>query len=415
MNCQIIAEKLPNTTRKILFLMANLSFRLIPGRQKSSGEFGIYLAISHKNQTRYISTGLSVSNESQFQNGKACRCKNSSAINNRLSELLHEFHTRLYKLNIDDYADCTSLKDALLGRNKSEYATQLTLTKLMSSRISKLKNEGRTNYARMNQDSLKVYERILGDLPVCKLTRNHIVKLDSEMKSAGLSTGSRQIRMAHLKAAISEAITDRIVKFEDHPFSGFKTPAPGLKQTDLTLDDFLKLRDADLKSTRASFARDIFLLSFYLGGINLVDLLEADLSRDEIRYSRKKTRNKKNGNSETTFTIPTPARAIIKKYAPNGKFIWPGKSDRYVIIISYLNNCFAMLRKELGISPLSYYSARHTFAQFAFEVGTPLEVVEYLLGQTVKSNRPIYNYVRVMTRHADFAIQNVLDYTNRIE
>ena len=74
-----------------------------------------------------------------------------------------------------------------------------------------------------------------------------------------------------------------------------------------------------------------------------------------------------------------------------------------------------MLRKETGITPLSYYSARHTFAQFAFEVGTPLEVVEYLLGQSMKTNRPIFNYCRVMKKQADTAMRKIIDYTEHPE
>lgn len=62
-------------------------------------------------------------------------------------------------------------------------------------------------------------------------------------------------------------------------------------------------------------------------------------------------------------------------------------------------------------SNISFYSARKTFAQFAFDLGIRTEIVEYCLGQSMKENRPIYNYVRVMKRQADAAIQMVIDYT----
>jgi hypothetical protein len=44
-------------------------------------------------------------------------------------------------------------------------------------------------------------------------------------------------------------------------------------------------------------------------------------------------------------------------------------------------------------------------------IGVKTVIIEYCVGQTVKSNRPIYSYVRVMQRQADMAIRKVIDYT----
>lgn len=393
--------------------MANLNFRILPHRKRAGNKIGIYLAVSHLRETRYISTEFEIDDISQFENGRVCHCKDADIVAKRMEYLMSEFKERLSKLNPEDFKTCAELKEALMKSPQNPALT--TLEKLMKVRISQLKDEGRDNYAHMNEDSLKVFKNILGDVLICDLSRAHIRQLSTEMQKQGLSNGSRQMRLAHLKAAINEAISDRIVKYEDHPFTGFKMPSSGRKQTDLTITDFIKLRDAVLISGRAQFARDLFLLSFYLGGINLVDLLEVDLSREELRYSRKKTRNKKNGDAETVFTIPKATQKIIRKYAPDGKFIWPGKTGKYDTMIAYLNNCFGVLRKETGITPLSYYSARHTFAQFAFEVGIPLEVVEYLLGQSMKTNRPIFNYCRVMKKQADKATQKIIDFTEHPE
>lgn len=393
--------------------MANLNFRILPHRKRAGNKIGIYLAVSHLRETRYISTEFEIDDISQFENGRICHCKDADIVAKRMDYLMSEYKERLSKLNPEDFKTCAELKEALMIKPKN--VALITLDELIKDRISRLKEEGRDNYARMHEDSRKVFNRILGEISICDLTRSHVRRLSTEMQKQGLSNGSRQMRLAHLKATINEAITERVVKYEDHPFTGFKMPSAGRKQTDLTIDDFLKLRDAKLISIRARFARDIFLLSFYLGGINLVDLLEVDLSRDELRYSRKKTRNKKNGDTETVFTIPKATRGIIRKHAPNGKLIWPGKCERYDVVIAYLNNCFGMLRKETGICPLSYYSARHTFAQFAFEVGTPLEVVEYLIGQSMKTNRPIFNYCRVMKKQADTAIRKIIDFTEHPE
>lgn len=56
-----------------------------------------------------------------------------------------------------------------------------------------------------------------------------------------------------------------------------------------------------------------------------------------------------------------------------------------------------------------YYSARKSLVQHGFELGVSLEVLEYSIGQSMKRNRPIFNYVRIMRTHADAAMRMILD------
>ena len=50
--------------------------------------------------------------------------------------------------------------------------------------------------------------------------------------------------------------------------------------------------------------RDIFMLTYYLGGINLRDLLAYDFkNKNDMRYVRHKTSNSKKGENEIVFTL----------------------------------------------------------------------------------------------------------------
>ena len=389
--------------------MATLNYKILPARRKSSGKLGIYLALTHKKEVRYISTEFEIEDDSQFENGRVCYRKDAAIMNKRMAYVLSEYMEKLSRIDLRAFATCARLKDELLKPEEEEMT--MTLEELMDGRIARFTKEGRTNYARMHKDSKKVILLFLGNPFIGYLTRADVKLLYLRMQEHGYSAGSMQMRLAHLKAAINEAVENRWVKYEDHPFAGFKMPAPGVRLMDVTVEDFQKIRDLKTSSKRIGFARDMFLLSFYLGGINLVDLLEVDLSGEELCYQRAKTRNKKAGDKQTMFRIPEEAKPLIKAYAPNGKLVWPGKRD-YQLRIAYINNCFSLLKKEVGIKgQFSYYSGRKTFAQFAFMVGVKTEVIEYCVGQSVKSNRPIYNYVRVMQRQADTAIRKVIDYT----
>jgi hypothetical protein len=86
--------------------------------------------------------------------------------------------------------------------------------------------------------------------------------------------------------------------------------------------------------------------------------------------------------------------------------------DRLNIIDTNLRNIAA----DLGITrKVSFYTARKSFVQHGFELGIPLETLEYCIGQSMKANRPIFNYVRIMKQHADLAIKQILEQLHKKE
>ena len=62
-----------------------------------------------------------------------------------------------------------------------------------------------------------------------------------------------------------------------------------------------------------------------------------------------------------------------------------------------------------------YYTARKSFVQHGFDLGISLEVLEYCIGQSMKSSRPIFNYLKIMRNHADNAIRLIIDNLNEKE
>ena len=180
-----------------------------------------------------------------------------------------------------------------------------------------------------------------------------------------------------------------------------------------SIDEIKKIRDLKIEKTKTgiSAARDIFMLSYYLGGINMVDLLEIDFSRmDEVRYTRKKTANTKRGERIICFSIPPEAIPILKKrVGKNGKLDF-GFNYTYDNFRKYMGKCIKIISEKCGIEKrICYYSTRMSFAQHGFESGIATEVLEYLIGQSMKTNRPLYNYIKVMKKQADVAIRIILD------
>ena len=163
---------------------------------------------------------------------------------------------------------------------------------------------------------------------------------------------------------------------------------------------------------------DLFCLSFYLGGINLIDLLQVNFKgTDTLEYVRVKTRNTVVGTRTISFSIPEPAKVIIDRWMNRntGKLDF-GYKFSYPNFSRYLTRSLAALAKELGITEkVVYYSARKSFAQYASEIGIPDGIIDYCLGHSDKSKGVIRYYTKVRQKQADMAISRVIDYVDNPE
>ena len=87
-----------------------------------------------------------------------------------------------------------------------------------------------------------------------------------------------------------------------------------------------------------------------------------------------------------------------------------GKYKTYVSCYNTLTRKMKVLKTVAGVTHnLTLYSARKSFVQHGYDLGIPLSTLEYCIGQSMKEDRPIFNYVSIMKKHADKAIREILD------
>lgn len=204
------------------------------------------------------------------------------------------------------------------------------------------------------------------------------------------------------------------MKYEEHPFLNYSISSSPIRELDIDIDTLNKIRLAKPKEKRLRVAQDLFLLSFYLGGINLIDLLSIDFQKDKIEYVRTKSRNTTQGIRTISFSIPKEAKEISIKWMDKktGRLDF-GYKYSYPNFSRYLSRSLDKLVKSLGITEkVIFYSARKSFAQYASEIGIPDGVIDYCLGHSDKSKGVIRYYTKVKQQQADIAISRVIDYVN---
>lgn len=394
--------------------MARLSFVIVPSRANSDGSHTIRLKITNVNTTRYILTKYKIGSEKQFQNGKVVKHPQAAAINQKLNIMLGEYETLLSSMAAPR-ATATEIKNFLeqprfVGELISEYAKKY---------IRELQENGQTSYARNMGYSLKYLQDCFGENVTLSSINTNAIKLwEKWLLKMGYSPTTVNIRMSHLKALLNAAVTEGIIEYKIFPFRGYKMPTKNVREIWITKEELKKLREAEFASVSArrhTVARDLFMLSFYFAGINLTDLMDARLDSDTINFVRKKTAAKKTGEKAVSLTIQPEARVIIDKYiTPDGTLDFGYHYRDYEQFRSFVTKGLNKIGENLGFEKkLMFYSARKTFVQFGQQLGIPLYVLEYAIGQSVKdaNSRPIFDYMKVMRFQADLAIRKIVDFS----
>jgi integrase len=162
------------------------------------------------------------------------------------------------------------------------------------------------------------------------------------------------------------------------PFDDFSIPRQEATRKRAISSDIIKkvwkLPYKDMKkgyksTCRYNLAKDCFILSFCLMGMNSADLYFAtDIQENTITYNRTKTKARRLDEAKMQVDIPHIVMPIVDKYRDkSGKRIF--NFYRYYADEKAFNKAINYGLKEigslLGIDDLEYYAARHSWATIA--------------------------------------------------
>lgn len=386
--------------------MATLKLVIVPAKRLVNGKHKIRVALSHNSNTRYIPTDVIIS-DGEFKDGMVVNRDDANHLNVKLRNILNYYQNIIDEtMQLGSYT-CSEVIKLLLKEHRYSNAK---FSDAMKEYLEELKEEERHKSEKLYRLACESFIRECGDLFLNMITEKDIKTFRRNLKKRHLSPTTVRIYMTLVKVVIHFAEKRKMCKFEDNPFEDITPPSANVRELDLTIREIKAIRDLEAPKYNICVARDIFMLSYYLGGMNLVDMLEVDFRKNYIEYYRQKTKNKKHGESKTAFSIQPEARDIINKYMKkNGKLVF-GKYDTFGKAYSVISRKMDELAELAGIRKrVVFYSARKSFVQHGFDLGIALETLEYCIGQSMKTNRPIFNYVRVMRNHADKAMRQIFD------
>lgn len=212
-----------------------------------------------------------------------------------------------------------------------------------------------------------------------------------------------------------------VIRIPNSPFSHIDLPKePVPEKRALTLKQMRKLLDLQYitspypNTNRYNFALDLFILSFGLVGMNLVDMYYCeDCKGGRITYERTKTKNRRADRARISIKIQPEIQELVDKYRdPSGKRVF--KFYRMYSSMSTIHKAIGYgmkkIAEDLGMDKLDFYSARHTWATIAQnDAGVDKWTVHTALNHVDDETKITDTYIRKSWDPIDKANRKVLN------
>ena len=394
-------------------------------RRATSGDdlAQVKIALNHHGSSTYISTGIRIPPSAWDKKGQRIvkTYPNATRLNIALTTK---------KLDVDNAIEALKKGGRLKGLPLPKI--RRAILEYLSPEEVKERSEKFLRRLERYRDSKKVYgtwityestvrkvvafDKRAESLTFEDITPAWLKAFDDFMAQTSPSANARNIKLRCVRAVCKEALRDKITT--NDPFFYYKIRPQATKSRVLTAEQIRDIYLYPCDEWQREY-RDIFILSFFLAGINIVDLV----SVRKIVNGRIEGRRAKTGQP-FSFAVQPEALDIINKY--KGKDWLLNVRDRYANYRDWLHR-FNMGLQSLGthydrhggrgakrtgepLFPwLSSYYARYSWATIAAELDVPNEVIDAALGH--KTRGVISVYVRLnYNRKVDEACRRVIDY-----
>lgn len=234
---------------------------------------------------------------------------------------------------------------------------------------------------------------------------------------AGRVTGGVVLVLSLIKAIYKKAQIyyndgDREV-VPHYPLLAYFVPKkPPVTKKALGIDKIREFMNAELKGA-AGMVRDIYILSFCLMGMNLVDIFNCEYtSDDKICYNRTKTKTRRDDMAYIEVQIDERIRPLVDMYrGQKHMFLFKEKYSCYASFRSVVTEYLRVnIPKLLGCEPFIFYSARHSFATIAYsDCGIDKYTVHSMLNHAAKDMSITDIYIKRNFEVENAANKKVLD------
>lgn len=270
----------------------------------------------------------------------------------------------------------------------NRYAHEYSLFNYMESIIAKLKQKGKVGTANTYRSTLNSIKKYFKDEDIMLdcITSETMEGYEAWQRNRGIIPNTISFYTRILRAVYNRAVKEDIIE-NRNPFRYVYTGVDKTVKRALPLAVIKKIKALDLSlSPSLDYARDMFLMSFFLRGMSFIDmafLKKSDLKNGYLSYRRHKT------GQQLVIAWTKKMQMLLDKYPENRSDYLlpiirnPGTNERctYRNVGYNINHNLKRIAGMVGIViPLTLYVARHSWASAAKAKGIPISVISEGMG-----------------------------------
>ena len=366
-------------------------------KQRSDGTYNVKVRFTLDRKVKRLSTNLFVTQQDLT---KSFKFKENTSIKKEIDSLVFYYREQCEKLHLDR---SKYTLDEVVDFLNGEQTKQQTIDFIKFSRewIASTTIKGAPNYT----SALNALIRFIGkeELDV------NLITLDFLENFKAFLNKEREVRIKKLIAQGKRVPSNRSLSLYLVSIKKLFNEAKkkyNKKDKNLILLPYKDMKKGYKATCRYNLAKDCFILSFCLMGINSADLYNAtEMKGNTITYYRTKTKDRRLDNAKMVVDVPQIVLPLIEKYQDKtGKRLF--NFYQYYADEKGFNKAINYGLKEIGaileVDDLEYYAARHSWATIALnKVGIDKYVVHAALNHIDDSMKVTDIYIE-----RDFVSEN---------
>lgn len=425
--------------------MATFKAVILKHRKKADDSFDVKIRVTHNGVKRFIATPFNVTLKDitvkSLKKDEELRITNHQieddvdAIVRRYKKICNELGERINVMDVDQ------LVDHLQNKNNSSHGFYLDFIAYGKKVAKEMEADGRKGSAGLYITTLNSLVEFIErpTLNITEITAKFMESYEKWLKArVPLVKKAKGTRAVSLYAGYIRSLHNMAKKeFNDEdqgiiniPFSPFKKyviqKPPATRKRAVSVETLKAIVTLPYKIVtlqpdlnRFNFARDMFILSFCLMGMNTADLYNCEkYKKGWVTYDRAKTKDRREDNAEISVLVQPEIVPLVEKYRDKtGTRVF--NFYQYYSTMDTFNTAVNKGLKKIGVldsikeDDLEFYAARHSWATIAInDVRIDKYTVHMALNHVDENMKITDIYLKKEFKVINDANRKVLDYLN---
>lgn len=380
--------------------MASIRIKFRPSKEE--GRQGtVYYQITHGRLTRQVSSRIRLSHN-EWEQLVSPDSDSGATAGGRQHDYLHgeikqdmEVFSRIFDGLRKQGVRLTAENVATEFRR---YSNECSISAFMNKEIDHLIRAGKIRTAETYEATLRNFMKFTGgeEKMFYQLTQSLAEDYERWNRGRGLTRNTISFYNRILRAVYNRSV-DAGLTSDANPFKRCYTGVDKTQKRAIPLTMIKRIKRLCIGTIPAlDFARDMFMMSFYLRGMSFVDM--AYLKKKDLRHGYVTYRRHKTGQT-LMIAWTREMQQIVDKYSTlKSDYLLPilngTRSDersRYRNVGYNINRNLKKIGIMVGLKiPLTLYVARHSWASAARAKGIPLSVISEGMGHNSEATTRIY-------------------------